>query len=365
MLEDGRVTYKQLIFLVFISRIVITLTYLPALTAPPANQDVWLSELLSLPIQLLLAVPVYLLWQRFPNQSIIQYSQALLGITGKLIGLLYVWLFIHFTAITLCQFNMFITTAIMPETPPLFFAISLVLFCAYAVQKGIEVIGRLSEIVAPLIMIAVITIVVFLTKDMNLKALTPIMEEGFFPVLQGGSIIATRTVEVIGLAMVLLYLNDRKKAKTIFVFSFLLISVYFVIITIPILAVFGVDAAKNQTFPFFSTIKLVSVGDFLERIEAIHLGIWVLGIFIKISFYYYLAVLGIGQLLNFKEYKSLILPVGTIIIPLCILIAHSIVEMREFTSYKIFTWYSLFFMVFIPSILLLIAILRKKGVRQK
>ncbi|KJS82061.1 MAG: spore gernimation protein [Peptococcaceae bacterium BICA1-8] len=365
MLEDGRITYKQLIYLIFITRITLTFTYLPALTSPPKNQDVWLSGLLSFPIQLLFAVPVYLLWKRFPSQSIIQYSQSIVGKAGKLIGVLYVWFIIHFTAITLCQFCKFLTTAVAPETPMLFFGISLTLFCAYAARNGVEVMGRMSEIIAPIIMIASITIVVLLAKDMNLEVFTPVLEKGFLPVLHGGFTIAARSVEIIGIAMVLPYLNDRKKAKTVFIFTFLLRLIFFLIITITILAIFGVEEVKNRLFSFFSAVRLVSIGGFLERIESVHMGIWVLGVFIKITFYYYLAVLGMGQLFNLKDYRPLILPVGTIIIPLGILIGPSIVELKEFTSYKIFTWYSLFFMVFIPSILLFIAIFRKKGVRQK
>jgi len=365
MLEDGRVTYKQLIFLVFISRIVITLTYIPGLTAPPANQDIWLSELLSLPIQLLLAVPVYLLWERFPSQSIIQYSHTIAGKAGKFIGLLYVWFFVHLTAITLSQFSVFLTTAVMPETPILFFAFSLTLFCAYAVRKGIEVMGRLSEIIAPLIMIGVITIVIFLTKDMNLEVLTPVMEKGFVPVFYGGFTISCRTVEILAMAMVLPYLNDRKKVKPIFIIGFSLIIIFFLLITISILAVFGVEEAKNRTFPFFSAIRLISIGDFLERIEAVHMGLWVLGVFLKISFYYYLAALGLGQLCALKDYKPLVLPMGAVIVPLSILITPSLVELREFTSYKIFTWYALFFILLIPLILLLAAIIRKKGDKKK
>lgn len=365
MLEAGRVTCKQLILLIFVSRIVITLTYFPAFAAPPANQDIWLSELLSLPGILLLAVPVYLLGRMFPNESIIQYSQTLIGKAGKLIGVLYVWLFIQLSAITLMQFSNFLTTAIMPETPVLFVIISLTLVCAYAARCGLEVISRMSEIIAPIIMIAVIMIALLLLKDMDLKVLTPVMEKGFLSVLHGGFTIAARTEEILGLAMVLPYLNDRRQAKTVFPVSFLLVIMCWLVMTIPTLTVLGVETAKTRSFPYFSTIKLINVGDFFERIEAVHMGIWLLGVFIKLSFFYYLAALGLGQLFNLQDYKPLVLPVGTVIIPLSILIVPSIVELREFTSYKIFTWYALFFILLIPSVLFIIALIRKKGERHK
>jgi len=193
MLEKGKITYRQLIQIMFISRVIIFITYFPAINSPPENQDIWLSEVLSYPIILLFSIPVYLLWKKFPNQTIIQYSQTILGRAGKIIGIVYVWFFMHLCALTLCQFCGFLTTAIMPETPLLFFAISLVLFTAYAVRKGIEVMGRMSEIIAPVIIIAALTIVVFLIKDMKLENLTPVMESGFFPVLHGAFTTSSRT----------------------------------------------------------------------------------------------------------------------------------------------------------------------------
>ncbi|HWQ41908.1 MAG TPA: Ger(x)C family spore germination protein [Desulfosporosinus sp.] len=79
MIENVKISPKQLILLVVISRLVITITFFPALEGPPGNQDVWISEALSIPVQLLISVPIYLLWKRFPNQSFIEYSQTILG----------------------------------------------------------------------------------------------------------------------------------------------------------------------------------------------------------------------------------------------------------------------------------------------
>ncbi|WP_274653070.1 GerAB/ArcD/ProY family transporter [Paenibacillus humicola] len=358
-----KISFAQLVYLLILSRIVITLTYLPGLTSPPKSRDFWIAELLNFPFHLLFAVPVYLLWKRFPDLTIVQYSQVLLGKAGRIVGLLYIWFFIHFTAITLAQFDLFLTTAIMPETPILFFAVSLTLVCAYAVSKDIEVIGRLSELVAPLIMIAVITILALLSRDMRLKELMPVMEHGLIPVLYNGFTSAARTVEIIGVSMMLPFLNDRKKAKRAIVLSFLLISVYFVLITIPVLTVYGVEHAKRLSFPYFRVVRMISIGNFFEHLESIHVGVWVLGVFVKISFYYYMAALGIKQLFGFKDYKPFVLPIGAIVVPLSIMIAPSAVELKSFTSYKIFTWYALFYMVFIPGLLLVLALVRKKGGR--
>jgi len=361
--EHGKISARQLILLIFISRITITLTYLPGLNSPPANQDLWLSDLVALIIQLIFAIPVYLLYKRFPNQSIIQYSQALFGKAGKLLGLLLVWFFIHVGLLTLSQFNTYINSVIMPETPKLFFTISLTLTCAYAVSKGIKVLGRLSEIIAVLLMVSIVSLVLLLLKDMDFNEFLPILEKGPFPVIGGGFTIATRTIEVLGLAMLLPKLSDTKKLKSVFIIGYSLIILFFIIMTMAPILVFGVENAKAQVFPFFTTIRIISVADFIERIDSIHFAVWVLGAFVKVSFYYYLAVLGLSQVFQLQSYKPLIIPAAALIVPLCILISPNIVELMEFTSYKIFTWYSFFFIFVIPVILIVTALIRKKGIR--
>lgn len=361
MLEGGKISAKQMILLVFISRIIILIAFLPILVAPPANQDVWISILVMVPFNLILAVPVYLLAKRFPNQTLYQYCRSIMGKAGLGVGLLFVWFFLHSCAISLSSFSKFFTTTIMPETPSLFFIITLTLVAAYAVHHGIEVLGRFSEFITPLIMLAIITIFLLLCKDMDFSDLTPILEKGIYPTLLGGLYASSLMIETLALAIILPFLNDHKKTKTIFIFSTFLLVPFVLMLTLAVLTTFGQELARTLVYPSFSAVRFVHVGDFLERIDAIHIAIWILGMFIKISFFYYLTVLGLSQLFHLKDYKSLVLPTGTIIISLTTLINTNIVELREFTSYRIYTWYTLFFILFIPSLLLLTAKFRKKG----
>ena len=65
-------------------------------------------------------------------------------------------------------------------------------------------------------------------------------------------------------------------------------------------------------------------------------------------YYYYLTVIVTAWTLDLKDYQPLILPIGAIIVSLSILMADNIVELEEFLSYKIYTWYQLLFSVAIP-----------------
>jgi spore germination protein KB len=347
MLEGGKISPRQMILLVFISRIILYITFLPILVAPPANQDVWISILLMVPINFIIAVPIYLLAKRFPNQTLYEYCPTIMSKAGLLVGILFVWYFLHLNAHSISMFSRFFTPTIMPETPSLFFVISITLIAAYATYHGIEVLGRLSEFTAPILIFSIIGIFLLLIKEMDLQALNPILEKGIYPSLIGGTYAASLLVETLAFGIILPFLNDQRKLKNVFIFSVLLLVPFALMITISIVTIFGPELAKSLVYPPFSAVRVVHLGDFLERIDAIYIGIWILGMFIRIAFFYYLIVLGLSQLFHLKDYKPLVLPTGTIIITLTTIINTNIIVLKEFTSYEVYTWYDLLFILFI------------------
>lgn len=363
MLENAKITPKQLILLVVLSRLVITMTFFPALDGPPGNQDIWLSVLLSIPVQLLFSAPIYLLWKRFPHQSLIEYGQTILGKAGKLIGILYVLYFLHTLSIFLYQWSAFFTTAIMPETPVLFILVFLLPFCSYTVIKGIEVISRLAEFFAPLVFGGVIISFLLLSKDMDLYVFTPFMEQSFFAILGGALVISTRTSEILVVAMVFPYLN-AKKAKVVFIYSYLALAFFWIIGTITVLATLGLDLPQIQQFAYYEAVRLVSIGDFIERIESIHLALLILSGFIRITLFYYIIVIGLSQTFGLIGYRPLVIATLTIILPVSLALQSNVADLNEFLSYKIEPWFNLIFILFIPTMLLIIALIKKQGDKQ-
>lgn len=222
MLENAKITPRQFIFVLVISRIVIAITFFPVFAGPPGNQDVWISEVLSLPVHLLLTVPFYLLWKRFPKQSLFEYTQTILGRTGKAVTLLYVLYFIHELSIFLYEWCAFLTTAIMPETPVLFILLFLFPFCAYAVLKGIEVISRFAEFIAPLVFGGILVIFLLLAKDMDFKIFTPVMEKSMISILAGAFVMGLRTSEIVVLAILLPHLQLNSKKQNLFCYPVIL-----------------------------------------------------------------------------------------------------------------------------------------------
>jgi spore germination protein KB len=291
--------------------------------------------------------------------NIIQYSELLLGrIVGKIVGLLYIWLFLHVSADAVRVCGEYFTTAPMPETPLLVFLLTIVLVTAYAAYNGLEVVARMSEIIMPLILLAVLIIGFLVFKEIEFKNLKPVLEDGILPVFHGAVTSASRGIEPLLLAMLSPYLNDKKRKTVSYVIALSVFTIILTIIDIQILTSLGANQAKVFTFPYINLMRRINFADIIERIELIYIGIWLLGVILKVSLYFYLAALGSAQLFNLKSYKPIVLPVGVIIVLLSVFLYRNLVQMSEFFSYKILTPYNLFFILVIPLFLLMVSFIR-------
>src|SRR5213080_2486759 len=118
MIENGKITPLQFGILVFMFALGSAAILLPSIIVSIAKQDAWISVLLSIIVD----ISFILLWdhlsKKCPNQSIIQYSEQILGKwLGKMVGFVYVWYFLFLSSLVLHNVGAFITTNILVQTP--------------------------------------------------------------------------------------------------------------------------------------------------------------------------------------------------------------------------------------------------------
>ena len=88
MPEEEKISGRQFFFLVFCSLLSSALFGLPNVLISQAKQDAWLTILVGLGFAAIIALILYFLGLRYPNQTMFRYSETILGkYFGKLIGL--------------------------------------------------------------------------------------------------------------------------------------------------------------------------------------------------------------------------------------------------------------------------------------
>lgn len=361
MLEQGKIDSKQAILLMLSMVLPTAILTVPAITVKSAKQDAWLSIIAATLVGLLITMLVVSLSLRFPGKTLFEYAEEILGkVPGKIVGFLYIWWFLHMNALVIREFGVFLVTAMMPDTPIIVFHIVGVAVVAYAVRNGLEVLSRFNQLFIP---ITVLLVIVFIlsTKDIKLARLLPVFDAGLIPVLKGAATPASWLGEIVTFAMIIPYLNKPKDAHRVAALAVLLIGFFLTASILEALLIFGPNVTGHWIFPTFNAVRVVSIANFLERLESVIMAGWVLGGFVKVGVFYYAAVLGSAQWLGLRDYRPLVAPVGVILVALSILIHEGIVDLLDFLA-RVWPPYALIvFEVGIPLVLLIVALARGKG----
>jgi spore germination protein KB len=360
MVENGRISLLQFGIMIYMFTIGSAILLLPSIETAISKQDAWISVLLSIVIQAAFISLWTGLARIYPNKSLIQYSELILGKwLGKIIGVFYISFFLYLSALVLRNLGDFITTEILIQTPLEFVHIIFMLPVAYGVYLGLEVIARASEILFPWI-IALFTItIVLLIKVIDLSKLLPILPDGWQDPVRGlYPLLGFPISEVVVFLTIMPFIAHPEYIKKYFYSSLILAAIFASAVIAVTISVLGIDITARSNFSVFELAKEIKIGSFFNRVEILVGGIWIMTIFVKLSVCFYAANLATAHLFNLKSYRITILPYAILVIALSSIVYKNPAHAFWFimSAYPI---YSLFHSLVIPAVLLIVAKIRK------
>ncbi|SJZ58851.1 GerAB/ArcD/ProY family transporter [Selenihalanaerobacter shriftii] len=358
MLEKGKVSGRQLEWLLIMSMLPTVMLILPSALAPYAKQDSWLAIIIIGIIGLLTGYIVVLLGNKFPNKTIIGYSPLIVGkFLSKIVSLIYILFFIHITAVIIREFGEVLNVTFLKNTPLEIILISTILVLASAVRNGIEVISRVNELILP-VMIGIIIIIYFLIlPDLNFAKLKPVLANGIMPILKGAYPTSLFLTETFVLITILPAINKSKEALSSTFKAVLIVTFLGLIMMVEIVALYGGDQSATLQYPMLSLVQYISLFGFVENIDALIVVMWIGGGFIKIAIFYYCLVINIAETFKLKSYKSVVLPTGIILITFSLMLFENITQLGTIVT-EILPPYYLVLKIGIPLLLLMIATFR-------
>jgi len=320
-----------LLFILFIMRSTIVIAFMPVLTTANAAQDAWASAVVAGVGALVLVIVIGALGTRFPDQTLMEYSQKLVGtIPGKIISLIYLWVFLFLAAIDLRIYGEALITGFIPETPLVFIVTSMVIASAFAAYSGIEAIGRNADFIFPVFVAMIVASLLAAIPQMQLMRLQPVLARGIRPVLVGAITPVAITLQMLTLTLLAPSVLQPRKATRTAVWAIIGASLVLVASTVVTVAVLGVDPSARSVFPFFRMVRAIRLTEFLERIEALAMFAWGFGLFVGVSTFLYCGARGLSQVLNLNDYRPLIGPMAVIWIVLSI---HGVTDMFQLRSF--------------------------------
>lgn len=351
---DERITPRHLFLFVFISRSVLPVSTLLVVTGTYARQDAWLSALLATVAGPILVWFVMTLAIRHPDETVVEYAPRLLGpVLGYAVVFIFLWLYLHHASIILRIYGEALAAAVIPETPIVFVMGVMIFLAALGARYGIEVLGRMADLLVPFFVLSTLSVLLLSTSLMDLNWLKPVLAEGTARVVIGAVPATAWFVELIYLLVIVPHVTDVKRARRAATWGAAVAGVLVVAMTLSVLMAFGPDEAVRQAFPAYAMTRLISIGQFLERLEVIPLVAWSIVLYLNLSLLYYAGAKGVSQVLGVSRYRPFVFPMGAVLLSLALLLFDDVPQFREFGKPENFGVYMLAFIF--PWVLVLLA----------
>lgn len=277
MSEKGVISTNQNIWMLFCIITSIAILHVPRLLIIQAGRDAWLSILCAWFLDVLLAIVYAYMGIRFPGQNMVQYSITIFGKwIGGLIGVLFSLFFLLVSVSLQRGLSFVLKGAFLPKTPEEVILVSSYIVIGYGIIKGIETIERVCEILG--------------------SSLTAV------PVI----------LSFIGICIMMgMYIPICNHPENGFISKFIAVTLgssTIILLIVGSIGAFGMPQSENTISISLQMAKIIHIGGFIERVEAIWLMTAIGAIIVTNANMIWAFCLGISQVLGLKTYKPIVFP---------------------------------------------------------
>lgn len=314
------------------------------ITGLEAEKDLWLAIILSI----LMALPMILIYSRihsiFLEKDLFDIVEICFGnFLGKVIGLLYTWFAFHLSSFVIRDFGEFSVVIGMRDTPMIVIMIITAILYIWAVKEGIEVLGRVAEFFSIILVVFIYTTILLSIPNMDINNIYPVLSNGIKPVIKGAfSVFAFPFAELIIFTMAFSGFKTRKSSYTVYIYGLLIGGIIILSTSLANILILGLDAAAIRYFPSYAAVSRLNIGNFLQRIEIIISGIFLIGGFIKGSICLLVACKGVAKIFRYKDYRFVVTPFTLLLVNLSFLLYGNVMEFF-YWSFKVWPYYAFCF----------------------
>ena len=337
------VTVSQIFVMLFISRMVISMTYGTLLIG---NCDTW-DHIISAPIAFLLTFlltyPIYKLFKMDIRMNLIDNIQELTGKLSILLISIYIIYYLIVSFHTLAIFNNFIINAVDPPMSIPLLSILLLSSACYGAYKGIEALARTSNFILMATILSIVFFSISLFSSIEPINFEPLFYNGYSSVIEGVFYMLSQSACIPALAVLFPMAKGNHKLGIFFwnTSVYIVFSIFIIFIT----GTMG-EFATTQLFPVYTAAGIGKFGSF-RHLDSLYLAIWMSGIFLKLSLFLLLAGEGIKKILGERARKISIIIFSAVMSAFPFFYENFQILREEFFT-KLLFWYLILISIIIP-----------------
>lgn len=262
----GKISPLGLFYILFICRIVVSLTSTHSVSKTEINSQALISYILAMPLAVVFSLPAIFCCKKGKNP-----------IDVKCVSKFYYVYFLIVASVSVSRFSYFASTTLNPESQGWLFALIVCTCAFYGAFLGIEALSRFSAFCFVLLSLAVVSVILCNFDTFREINLYPIITFSKFDLIKNAVVYASNTSEIAMFLAIFPEVNGRCERTYIrsVCLSFLTVFILLYFAT----AVMG-KSAVIRNFPFYSFFQISKFGTF-ERLDVLHISFWIMGVFVK------------------------------------------------------------------------------------
>lgn len=274
---------------------------------PIGKKSSWIAIIVSYLVFSVFLIPMIVLIKKFPNKNLFEINNIVLGkVLGKIVSVIQLLFFLTLSSFNTRDVGVFLQQTVMTRTPIFVTTFFLMFLCAWATRKGLAIVTRYASFFFIFSFFILIFSMVLSVNLINFSNLLPLFDIKPLHFLQTSNIALNIPL---GEIVVFLMIHpdvrgiDKNPAKISYLGSFLgWLNILLVVLHDA--SVLG-NASELFTLPTFETLRMISIGVVLSRVEILFAIMLMILLFFKISFLVYVCTIGIANIFSIKDYRKI------------------------------------------------------------
>jgi len=325
-----------------------------------AEQDSWIAIIVAM----IIMVPFYYMFAKlatlYPGKNFYEMAYLALGnIGGFIITFIFTCFSLMLGALVIRNFTEFIQTVSFLETPQYIVAIIMGLLAYQVIKVGIGIIGRGANLVGPLVIITILATVLMTINKMDISHIKPILSVSFSKILSCSIYsVSFPFGEVVLFTVLMPCLPKEESPYKAYLQALLIGGTLLVIAMLRNILVLGLPTAHALYFPSYSAVGFINIREFINRIEVLVSGNFIISGLVKISVCLYCVCKGLSRMFHAPNHRTFAATSVALMVAISGWAFASTMEMME--NITIYTMTLPFLQIGLPLIVLIATLIKRR-----
>ncbi|MCY6370143.1 GerAB/ArcD/ProY family transporter [Clostridium ganghwense] len=352
-IKNDILTPSQFIFTVLGTMLGLGILSLPNTLVKISQQDSWISTALGAVYPLYISLICIYVSKKYPNHNILFLSKKYFGnFLGSILNLLFLIQFTIYSFGVSSGYTNLTRVFTAEFLTPLKLIIVITTVCLYTASKGIQVIGKMCEIIF-YITLPLIFLPLFALNKSSILNLLPIFGSGLSNILKGSieTVFSYTGIEV--LFLIYPYINDKNKIKISSLKAVSLTAFIYIWIIFITIYYFSLDVTSKSLWPFLSASEIIDI-PLINNFRYLFVLSWSFIILKTITIQYFIVVTILKDFMKKTNPKKIYFFIYPILICLPLFFTNEVMR-RNFFG-KVIPLTVIFSIIYVSSIALLVRI---------